>query len=180
MNLPTHSKISACLSQSNAVHSASETHGLLCALLAKDVSGGVDQFLRMLFGDTANQDQGNAELVNLYQETLKQLQDPLLGLVLLLPDEEALLKDRIEAASQWAGGFLIGWLKTDQSKRQPLSEEVTEFIDDCKVLATTEFQTDADDSDDEAIYAELVEYLRMGALLVQEEMQPIKAAPQIH
>jgi uncharacterized protein YgfB (UPF0149 family) len=153
---------------------------LLCALLVQDVSSGTGQFLQKLFGEAVDPEKGNAELTALYRETLKQLQDPLLGLELLLPDEDESLNERILAASQWAGGFLIGWLKTDQHDRQQLSTEITDFVDDCKVLATTEYQTDADDSDDEQIYAELVEYLRMGALLVQEELQPIKAAPQIH
>lgn len=181
MNLPAYTDISATLEQADAVHSPAEVHGICCALLARDIATPGERLFEFVFGEeTSLDDPALRPVLDLFEKTKKQMQDPLLGLTLLLPDDAEPLAARIEAASKWASGFLYGWLRAGLSETGNASPEVDEFLADCKSLAITRYQVDDAEEDGETIYLELTEYLRMGALLVQEETQPIKAAPRIH
>ncbi len=156
---------------------------MLCALLALDVTTAPGQFFELLAGERASEWKEDsavlAPLRQLFDETRTEMQDPLLGFELLLPDEDAPLDERLEAATRWAAGFLYGWLKAGRSEKGNASAEIDEFIADCKALAASAYETE-DQSRDEEVYLELVEYLRMGALLAQEDTQPLKAPPEIH
>ena len=45
--------------------------------------------------------------------------------------------------------------------------------------ASGEMDLDNEDESEDAL-AEIIEYLRVGVLMMNEEMQPMKAAPQVH
>ncbi len=181
MNLPAYTDIAATMAQTAAVHSPAEAHGMSCALLARDVATAGDRLLKLIYGDEVDVDDPALKpLLDLFESTRVQMQDPVLGLALLLPDDETPLDERFQAAGEWASGFLYGWLRSGQPDKGNASPEIDEFMADCKLLATTRYEVDEAEEDAETVYLELSEYLRMGALLVQEETQPIKAAPRVH
>ena len=182
MSLPLYDEILVCLADVGAVHSPAEAHGMLCALLALDVTTTPGQLFEYLVGQAADWKEDSALLAplrQLFEETRTGLQDPLLGFELLLPDEEAPLDERLEAATRWAAGFLYGWLKAGRPETGNASPEIDEFIADCKALAVSAYQTRGEPRDED-VYLELIEYLRMGVLLAQEDSQPLRAPPEIH
>ncbi len=183
MTDPDYSTLEVALSRVEAVHQPSEVHGILTGMLIFQSSVPAAAFVRVILGqaeagDVLHQEAG-ALLESLHAATLKQLQDPELGFELLLPDDDEPLEDRIEAACAWSAGLIYGLAQQGVNTFGKYSEDTAAFLDDCKDIAKGGFELSGDDGDED-IFEELVDYLRMGALMVQEEMQPIKAPPQVH
>lgn len=181
--LPAHDALDQALARAGAVHSAAEVHGLLCGLLVKDATASADVLVGQVLGEVAPGDLlvGEAEqmLRDMHAVTRGQLQDPALGLRLLLPPGEAPLQQRLEAVRAWASGLLYGLAAAGLTDFRDLPEDTASFIEDCRTIARTEFEA-RESEDAEAIYADVLEYLRMGTLLAQEELQPVRAAPHVH
>lgn len=118
-----------------------------------------------------------SQLQALFSSTRELLQTPTLEFELLLPDEDEPLEVRIESACEWARGCLYGLLEQGLEVEGELSEDVSGFIHDLMQISQGGYQA-TEGEDAEVVYADLLEYLRMGALMTQEELQPIKAAPQ--
>jgi len=58
-----------------------------------------------------------------------------------------------------------------------LPDEAGEVLRDMGQIAQAGFEGDADDDADEAAYAEIVEYVRVGVQLLYEELQPAAMQP---
>jgi len=166
-----------------------ECHGSLCGLLcASDTVKGsawVNQVLagrlelpaadaQPLPGGAGDED--HAPLLILYKNTAGQLEDPEYGFSLLLPDDDVPLTQRVEALSHWCEGFLLGLGfggVQDQAKLPGDSHEVMQDFVEISRLGHGEA---GGSNEDEAAFAEIVEYVRMAALVVYEELRPLRAA----
>ena len=166
-----------------------ECHGSLCGLLcASDAVKGAAWVNQVLAGRLELPEaespplqggapgEGHALLLILYKETAGQLDDPEYGFSLLLPDDGAPLAQRVESLSHWCQGFLaglgLGGLQ-DQSKLPGDSHEVMRDFVEISRLGHGE---DGESNEDETAFAEIVEYVRMAALLVYEELRPLRTA----
>ena len=110
----------------------------------------------------------------LYKEPAGQLDDPEFGFSLLLPDDTVPLAQRVESLALWCQGFLaglgLGGLQ-DQSKLPGDSHEVMrDFVE----ISRLGHGDDGVTNEDEAAFAEIVEYVRMAVLLVYEELRPLR------
>ena len=94
---------------------------------------------------------------------------------LMLPDDEEPLVQRTAALGSWCHGFLAGLgLAGVGDHHKSLSGDAREFLDDVQEMSRIESDPDEDD-EAEAAYAELVEYLRVGVLLLREEIGSLAA-----
>ena len=57
------------------------------------------------------------------------------------------------------------------TQASPLSAESREFLGDVAVIAQAESASDDGDNADETAYTELVEYLRVGLLTIQQDVR---------
>ena len=113
-------------------------------------------------------------LRDLYRATCEQLDSEQFDLVLLLPDDDAPIIERTAALGQWCQGFLFGLHIGGLSGG---NEEVREFIADMtEMMRVGEYAVEGSE-DDEASYAEIVEYIRAGVYLVKESCN-IRAHPK--
>jgi len=183
LQLPVYDELEESLNRAEGVHRPSEVHGILCGLLAKDVAASESDFIRLVLGEVSSADvlavEARSRLVALHTSTRAQLQDASLGLELLMPDDDDPLDDRITAACDWARGWVYGLAEQGVERPNQLPEDSAEFLRDCLSLANGEYAT-AEGEEGETIYMELLEYLRIGALMVQEELQPLREAPGLH
>ncbi|WP_139150854.1 UPF0149 family protein [Halofilum ochraceum] len=163
MTLPACNETEQRLRALGATASAPQCHGVLCGLLAVGDADARETWL----AETVGEEAPGAEIDELYETTLQQLDDPEFGLDLLLPgDDEADLAERTRALADWAGGFTFGVACAGRAP-EDLPAEVAEFVRDAAEVAAL---TDGDeDEGDEADYAEVVEYLRAGTLLARTE-----------
>lgn len=184
MELPEYSEALEVFVTSGLVHTPAEAHGILCGLLIKETSTPLEHYLRLISGASSDsQLQGpdtEALLSALYEITRHQLQDPNLGLELLLPEDDEPLDSRFDAAFEWARGLIYGFAELGISAPDSLPADSADFYRDCSQLARQDYEIEDDSVENEELYMELQEFLRMGTLLTQEELQPIKAPPQIH
>ena len=183
MQCPTYDELEECLFRVEAVHSPAEVHGMLCGLFAKDATVDEAHFARLILGDISSADvlavEAYKQLSALHSLTREQIQDASLGLELFLPDDDIQLDERISAACDWARGWVYGLADQGVEGASQLPQDSGEFFADCMSLAKGGYGT-AEGEEGEIIYMELLEYLRIGALMVQEELQPLKEAPGLH
>jgi len=166
-----------------------ECHGSLCGLLcATDTVQGaawVNQILADKLGlpepEAAPHPNGAAGeertlLLILYKETAGQLDDPEYGFSPLLPDDEQPLDQRVEALSRWCQGFLLGLGLGGVQEQSGLSGDSHEVMRDFVEITRLGQGEDGENEEDQAAFAEIVEYVRMAVLLVYEELRPLRAA----
>ncbi|MGV6817287.1 MAG: UPF0149 family protein [Thiotrichales bacterium] len=184
MELPDYSEAQEVFAQAGFIVSPAESHGILCGLLIKDSATPVARYVQMVSNDPNSsaslKKEGEELLRNLYRTTIDQLHDPNLGLELLLPDDDEPLDFRIHSACKWAKGLIVGLAEQGVTSIEELPEDTADFYRDCLALAGNEYEVDDDSMENEQLYMELQEFLRMGTLVSQEELQPIKAPPQLH
>jgi uncharacterized protein YgfB (UPF0149 family) len=87
----------------------------------------------------------------------------------LLPEDDSSLIERLSALGQWCDWFNIGFAAGYMQPQTPLGVDVMEILNDFGQLAEVEVP-DADSEDNENYFMELVEYVRMAALAVFEQM----------
>lgn len=162
----------------------SESHGLLCGILCRQADCTASDFRRHL---TAMELAVNppaaldAVLTEVHESTARQLEDEEFGFALWLPDDEEPLEERTIALSQWCSGFLAGLACLGEFKA--LSEEASEALEDLQQIARAEMSSpepgiegeEGEDGigeeEDEAAFAEIVEYVRIVVLMMHEDFR---------
>lgn len=150
-----------------------EYHGILCGMLCYRDDAPQDLGLAMEGqGEAAAEDDCLREL---RKTSLQQLQAANEEFLLMLPDDDAPLMDRVDALAQWCGGFLHGIASSQQLDIRDLSEDAQELVRDFTELSRAGVEPDANSEQDERDYAELVEFVRVGAQLLFLEMRQQQA-----
>ena len=175
--------LDAALRRCGATWDAAQAHGLLAGRLAvAGVPAGPDWLLQVLEGtDEANaqRDECQKMLDSLYQGAFWQLTERLSEFVPLLPDDTADVAQRTQAMAHWCEAFLHGLVsaKHDQVLKDRLAAEpLSDIIRDMLQITRAEIDEESDEEDNEAAYAELVEYIRVAAQLAYEELSDIRNA----
>lgn len=152
--------------------SAAEVHGLLTGMVAGGASVEGEEWL-LLLSDLINE--GNSfppdvrERLSLMAADLcASLRDPDLGFQLLLPGDHEPLHERLQALTAWVQSFLVGF-GVNQTNLAGLSEDLREAIDDMVEIAKLDIAID-DDEEAERAYFEIMEYLRISAMLCFNEL----------
>ena len=114
----------------------------------------------------------------LYEQTRRELNDSVLDFHPLLPGDEASVEERIEALGQWCQGFLLGISAGGVTELEKMPGDSGEILRDFVEIARAgTYELDGDE-EDESSFNELLEYVRTGVLLINEEMHPTKAPPR--
>ncbi|NCU00866.1 UPF0149 family protein [Candidatus Macondimonas diazotrophica] len=150
--------------------SPSECHGQICGLLCGDAAR---DRIEALVDQWACDGQGriDQDVVDLLRRLVIESQTALSGIeldfALLLPDDAAPLEARVGGLSEWTQGFLYGLIEAGMDwadAPDPLREVITDFAEIARLRGAG-----LTDEEDEQAYAELVEYVRVGALLMYAE-----------
>ena len=152
-----------------------EVHGLLCGLLCADRELSREQWLlhasELAEDDVELTEPARDVLLKLFEYGSAQLSgDPDWSVTPLLPDDDTPLSRRARALGAWCQGLLYGLGLGQAAERGELSPESQEFLRDATDIARVGFETDNASEADETAYAEVVEYLRVGLLLVQQDL----------
>lgn len=177
ISAPAYDSVQSLMTQQLAAMEASEAHGFLVATL---VAGSADpeSWLEQSLGnreavENLAKDQADA-LVALYGSTLSGLNAEEMDFELFLPSDDATIIDRAEALANWCTGFLYGMGVMGVSESTALSEESQEWLKDLTVLSRAFAEEDDEGNDDEQAFFEIVEYLRMGTLLINEDLRVLR------
>jgi hypothetical protein len=157
--------------------SPAELHGQLCGYLASGVTLPLEDWLTMVaeFCDIEGwkEDASRAVIIELYTATLTLLQNGEFAFVPSIADEDAELCERGVTLSQWAHGFLAGYGLSGQKK--DLSDETKQILRDFANISGMQAEMRAleDNNDNEADLTELVEYVRLSAIMLYTEHHDI-------
>ncbi|MDX1561400.1 MAG: UPF0149 family protein [Gammaproteobacteria bacterium] len=165
------------LSRSGAPLQAAELHGGLCGVLCASGRRAAEAWLEDLIDDCAGDPQTVTELAENLESLGNDTWSALSGLSLefapLLPDDEADIEQRTAALAAWCHGFLgglvIGGLDFDGGERA-LSAEIEELVRDFAEISKAGVGERAESNVNDRSLFELVEYVRVGAQLVFEEL----------
>lgn len=149
-----------------------EIHGLmsgwLCAGAAWDSRGRLAALAEWLGIDLSADD---AALLNrVHSDLAEGIADDAFGFSPLLPDDEVAVNERAREVSSWCSGFLYGFGMTGKFAAEDLSEEVTEALTDLGKIAALSDDV-PEDEDNESDLTEIMEYVRMAAMLIHAECQ---------
>ena len=154
--------------------SVAEIHGAVCGMaVASD--GGIELgSLVELLGIEALRDEHSVE--EFVNAALEALHAEDLSFAPLLPDDDADLAQRLEALGDWCGAFLAGFAsgtRFQELGEEQIPEEAREIIGDFTYIANVDGSDTGDDEDPESAerdYAEVHEYVKVGALLLRSLM----------
>lgn len=161
-----------------------ELHGLLCGLLCADPTIDRQRWLELVRIELANGVESSAEVGALLGKFLEfgsaQLSAVDGSVTPLLPDDDAPLLLRAAALGAWCQGLLYGLGLGQAEQRGVLSAESREFLRDVTEIAHVGFETDLSTEADEVAYTEVVEYLRVGLLLLLEDLRRPHPPRRLH
>lgn len=171
-----HAPLEAALGAVSAQMGAAESQGVLCGMLSASAKTEIAEWIARVLEDA--EPKGDParicleQLSLLWQQTHAGLQDPDLGLSLLLPADDAPLSERAAGLAAWCQGFLYGLGHDQQGRVSDLPGEAAEAVQSLSEIALLDAQASGDE--DEAAFAELEEFVRVAALLVHEQLQPLR------
>lgn len=161
-----------------------ELHGLLCGLLCADPNMERNRWLALARDELAEGVELTEPVCDLLAKLLEfgtaQLNAADGSVIPLLPDDDAPLRQRTDALGAWCQGFLYGLGLGQVEQHGQLSEESREFLRDATEIARVGFETDEGSETDETAYTELVEYLRVGLLMIMEDLRHSAAPRRLH
>jgi uncharacterized protein YgfB (UPF0149 family) len=179
----THAQLAELLASAHAGIGPSDLHGSLTGYLC---GGGVADARDWLGALELDGDPDAAQalpkdlLGRLYEQCAAWLHDPDLAFEPLLPAPETSLARRADALVEWCRGFLGGLGLAGVSRQHGLSSEGAEILRDFGTIAGTRFEY-ADREEDENALSEVIEFIRVGVLLLHAEIATAPAqAPTLH
>jgi len=158
---------------------AAEAHGTLVGMVCAAGQTSVQDWWAQVYEPVEGQDAPTRpDVIDLMAaETLDGLLDASGTFDLMLPDDEDALEARADALHEWCHGFLYGYGVAGGRDVGLLPEEAAELLRDMTQFAQARFELGDDAEEDELSYSELVEYLRVGVMLLIETLYP-RAQPK--
>ncbi len=173
---------------------ATQIHGQLCGLLCtsrEEIAKGrwfatvLEDFKSRPGALTDNADTSAValqELDGLFVETCNQLSSEDFGFSLFVSPSSTAPFDRMAELAEWCGGFLFGFGLGAGESAAELPADTAELIKDFTEISRFQsdddiLQEDHDIDQDENDVMEIEEFIRVGVLLINEEMQALLPNP---
>lgn len=141
------------------ISSPSELHGLLTGIVCVTQAPTPDEWLQILA--TLTVPQLEQEALNLLTEetddVFHALSEDELDYLPMLPDDEHLLSERVQALADWCTGVVLGFGLASGNIR-PDEAELIQHLQD---IAAVEFDDTDNDEEGEMSYQELYEFVRL-------------------
>jgi uncharacterized protein YgfB (UPF0149 family) len=163
------------LATAGSLADAAEAHGSLCGALCSMSPYKMQDWVNEILpdGDSLS-DESSAMIERVFTATATSFGEQGMEFEPLLPDDESPLNGRANALALWCTGFLYGLGTGYVSDLGGLNGDVGEIVRDfTEISRATGDDADADESNEQA-YAELVEFIRVAAQVVFEELLPLR------
>ncbi|XID75428.1 UPF0149 family protein [Alkanindiges sp. WGS2144] len=139
--------------------SPSELHGLVMGIVSVAQAPTIEewQYILQQLDVEPLAAQALQLLADEAEDVAAALADDSLDYMPMLPDDQHLLAERVQALADWCNGVVLGFglasghLRTDEA----------ELLQDLQEVAAVEFEAEDDDEEGEASYADLVEFVRL-------------------
>ncbi|WP_312212977.1 YecA family protein [Pseudescherichia sp.] len=180
--MPGYNELNQLLNQQGVGLTPAEMHGLIGGMLC---GGNNDTSWQPLLHDLTNEGLAFGHelaeaLRKMHAATSDALEDDGFQFQLFLPDgDEVSVFDRADAMAGWVNHFLLG-LGVTQPKLDKVTGDTGEAIDDLRNIAQLGYDEDEDQEELEMSLEEIVEYVRVAALLCHDTFtRPQPTAPEV-
>jgi yecA family protein len=163
----THASLSAALDGLKLGVAPSELHGSLTGFLCAGGQADAAQWLGVLHIEAPKSAGADPALIQLYRDCAAALDDPDLRFEPLLPATDA-IDARADALVDWCRGFL-GGLGLAGGSPSTMSDDASEILRDLGTIAGSRFEYENAEEDESAL-EEVIEFVRVGVLLLHTEM----------
>lgn len=165
------------LMQAHALTDAAEAHGTLVGSLCA-TRCTLRDWLAEILPDGRAEGLAAEDLRAVFESTSGSLVDGAMDFQPLLPADDAPITERTSALGEWCQGFLYGLgAGAAVADAASLQGDAAEVLRDMTAIT----QVDVDPADgtesNEAAYAELVEFVRVGVQLLYDHLQPLREPP---
>lgn len=163
------------LSDDGSYTAAGEAHGSLCGALCAMAVYRVQDWVGELLPNGPSTAESSAEVFALlFNETSQALSGLGMEFLPLLPDDDAPLSERAAALGGWCQGFLYGIGAGKLASVAELPGELPEIIRDFTEISRAAVDDKDSAETNEQAYVELVEFVRVSAQLVFDELAPLR------
>jgi uncharacterized protein YgfB (UPF0149 family) len=163
------------LSDSGSHTAAGEAHGSLCGALCAMATYRLDDWMGELLPSGRETAESPVEVFEmLFSETSRSLAGLAMEFEPLLPDDDASLSVRATALGGWCQGFLYGIGAGKLASVEELPGELPEIIRDFTEISRAAVDDRDSVETNEQAYTELVEFVRVSAQLVFDELAPLR------
>ncbi|MEM7294324.1 MAG: UPF0149 family protein [Pseudomonadota bacterium] len=185
---PEYNDVEQALNTASAELGAAECHGMFCGVLCASGQLNVEAMANQLLttADSANAAQREAvgTLGAMLNASVEQLQGEAFDLELMLPADDSPLPDRSLALGLWCQGFVTGLSAGGLTRDTDLQKDANELLLDItnisRTLQDVESMADAEGEEEEAAFAEVEEYVRLGVMYIHEELRALRPDKQVH
>lgn len=175
MHTASYAEIQRVLADERSLTDAAEAHGTLAGALCTASSYRFEDWLQEILPDGRAQPVSSGALRSLFFVTAETLAGAEMAFEPLLPEDAQPLDERAAALSQWCVGFLYGLGSGSIPDVSKLPGEAGEVVRDFDEITRVGVGDGDSDEQNEAAYAELVEFVRVGVQLVFEELEALRA-----
>ncbi|MEX1220922.1 MAG: UPF0149 family protein [Idiomarina sp.] len=178
-NLRNYDRLNEFFEQQGLLPSAAELQGMLSGMIASGAATEGEEWL-LLMSDLANegqkfQPQVKDQLNAMYDDVCGALADPDMSYQPLLPGDHEPLYERLQALTGWVQSFLVGF-GVNQVNLASVSKDLREAIEDMVEIAKLDFEIEEEEEAEKA-YFEILEYLRVSAILCFNELGQTSGNP---
>jgi yecA family protein len=174
--------LDAALEKVGTEMGAEECHGTLTGLFCAKGELSADEWLSYVAQNLDPNDLLAKEALGtfrqIHEQTREGLNDSTLDFHLLLPSDDATVEERIESLGVWCQGFLLGLSAGGVTELDKMPGDSGEILRDLVDIARAGSYELEGGEEDESSFHQLLEYVRTGVLLINEEMHPTKAPPR--
>jgi yecA family protein len=164
--------VTALLERNNILTTAAEVQGMLCGMLGGGMPLECRDWMEPL-ADFIHQGEDFSKEVQttlneLYDSSCQQLLGSDFSLVLCLPEDSTPINERGQALLNWVQGFMLGF-GLHQADLTGCSEDVKEALEDFAEIARMDEEMPEDEESEQAFF-EVMEYVRVTAMLCFNEL----------
>lgn len=153
----------------NVDYSVSFSHGILCGFFCIRDNVDIELWLREILTSFDDKDV-NEDMCLIFNNTKEQITDPTLNFQILIEDDSQPLSQQAISLVDWCQGFLLGIGLSDM---QSQDQELMEAIKDISEISKLNIQI-ADNNENTEQLTQIIEFVRMNVLLIQEIAKPSK------
>ncbi len=174
MIAPDYTQIEQLLLQERSLAEAAEAHGTLTGCLCATAGYRFEDWLREILPEGRPAPPASAALAELFGATAAALMQPDMEFEALLPGDEQPIEARTAALAQWCQGFLYGLGAGGMADASTLPGDAGEIVRDFTEISRAGVDPTQAEESNEAAYAELVEFVRVGVQLLFEELAGLR------
>tara|TARA_R110001592_G_scaffold127070_3_gene338619 strand:+ start:714 stop:1352 length:639 start_codon:yes stop_codon:yes gene_type:complete len=159
-----------------AINHPSELHGIMVGEIVGSLKRTASDWLNQVLEHMGIESLDNERHVNVtedllgfYTHSVENMDKDSSSFVLLLPDDDYALSERIESLVVWVRGFLEGIAISASDRLQTIDSELQEILKDFVDICQIDTRVEENESGEKEFF-EISEYIRIGVLNLYAEL----------